>query len=224
MTWRNTWGRWSDVSTESRAALLLRAGGTHFLKLNKKPFQPCLWETIGDTRWGNGRLCDWARVTHSANGKNHRCANSHLEAGENLPLGHCSSYPWLLPRAFPSTPLTSKVSLAEQPANTHGHSDWQRALGTILWVSDTSATPASTTQWLISHVIGSVTNPPRIQELHEQDWANDSTAMTLQDKDGPFQGEKKNLKNQSSHNMEKFSYHAKIWSDTSCSILFEIYF
>lgn len=123
--------------------------------------------------------------------ENDHCANSHLDAGENLALGHCSSYPWL-PWAFPSTPLTSKVSLAEQPANTHGHSDWHRALGTILWVSDTSATPASTTQWLITRVIGSVTNPPRIQELHEQDWANDSAATTLQ-QDRRFQGKKSKL-------------------------------
>lgn len=123
--------------------------------------------------------CGTEVVWHTVRMENDHGANSHLEAGENLPLGHCSSYPWL-PRAFPSTPLTSKASLAEQPANTHGHSDWHRALRTIQWVSDTSATPASTTQWLITRVIGSVTNPPRIQELHEQDWANDSTAMTLQ--------------------------------------------
>lgn len=61
--------------------------------------------------------------------------NSHLEAGENLPLGYCSSYPWL-PRAFPSTPLTSKSPWqSSQPtsmATVTGRGLWEPHCGCLI--------------------------------------------------------------------------------------------
>lgn len=110
--------------------------------------------------------------------ENDHYVNSHLEAGENLPLGHCSSYPWL-PRAFPSTPLTSKsLWQSSQPtsmAAVTGRGLWEPHCGCVIH-QPPRPPPASTTQWLITHVIGSVTNQPGIQELHRQDRANDTNA------------------------------------------------
>lgn len=67
--------------------------------------------------------------------ENDHYVNSHLEAGENLPLGHCSSYPWL-PRAFPSTPLTSKsLWQSSQPtsmAAVTGRGLWEPHCGCVI--------------------------------------------------------------------------------------------
>lgn len=149
---------------------------THFLKPNKKLFQLCVCETVGDIQWataGCGTEVVWLTVWMESD----RCTNSHLEAGENLPLGHHSSYPWLH-RAFPSTPLTSKsLWQSRQPtsmAAATGIELWEPHCGTV---SDTSATLASTKQWLITHVNGSETHQPRM--THEHDWTNGSDATRL---------------------------------------------
>lgn len=91
--------------------------------------------------------------------ENDHSANSHLVAGENLPLGHCGSYPWL-PWAFPSTLLAYKPPWqSRQPTGmvtVTGRGLWEPHCGCL--IHRTQTTQPSTTQWLITRVNGYLTH------------------------------------------------------------------
>lgn len=103
--------------------------------------------------------------------ENDQSANSHLVAGENLPLGHCGSYPWL-PWAFPSTLLANKPpwqnSEPTGTATVTGRGLWEPHCGCL--IHHTRTTQPSTTQWLITRVNGSVTHLDQDTRAAQWDW------------------------------------------------------
>lgn len=111
--------------------------------------------TISKVTAGYGTELMWLTVWK----KNDHCTNSHLVAGENLPLGHSSSYPWLS-RAFPSTLLACKPPWqSNQPtsmATVTGRELWEPHCGCL--IHHTLATQPSTTLWLITLLNVSVTH------------------------------------------------------------------
>lgn len=171
MTWRNTWDRkinrkennTKQTATESTAPLLLwwlPPGKQNYLfRLNKINSFSCMSvrpsQIHRKVTAGCGTEVMWLTVWK----ENDHSANSHLVAGENLPLGHCSSYPWL-PWALPSTLLAFKPPWqSSQPtarATVTGRGLWEPHCGCL--IHHTLTTQPSTTQWLITHVNGSVTH------------------------------------------------------------------
>lgn len=171
MTWRNTWDRGRNVSevlsTKEQQSQKLHCCcvGYHWrsegylLKLNKRTSFTCVCVrpsgTYSKVTAGCGTEVVWLTVWE----ENDHCTNSHLEAGENLPLGHCSSYLWLS-GAFPSTLLACKPPWqSSQPTGTAtvtGRGLWEPHCGCLIHCTQT--TQPSTTQWLITRVNGSVTH------------------------------------------------------------------
>lgn len=152
MTWRNTWKKSTGVGIKFSNRQLPK----HLVWLQseeEKIIQMCLCETIREVTAGCGNELRWLTVWK----ENDHCANSHLVAGENLPLGHSSSY-LRLSRAFPSTPLACKPHWqSSQPTGTAtvtGRELWEPQCGCM--IHRTLTTQASTTQWLITLVNGSV--------------------------------------------------------------------
>lgn len=164
MTWRNTWDRRRNVNTiltkqqqsqKLHCCCVVYQWGieAYFLRLNKRnsfsricvrPSWPYSKVAAGcgtEVMW----LTVWKENDHSV--------NSHLVAGENLPLGHCSSYPWI-PWAFPSTLLACKPPWqSNQPtgmATVTGRGLWEPHCGCL--IHHTQTTQPSTTQWLITRV------------------------------------------------------------------------
>lgn len=170
MTWRNTWDRGRKVSTiltkqpQSQKHHCCCVGyhwdsEAYFLRLNKRNSFSCICvrpsRTYSKVTAGCGTEVMWLTVWK----ENDHSANSHLVAGENLPLGHCSSYPWLS-WAFPSTLLACKPPWqSNQPtgmATVTGRGLWEPHCGCL--IHHTQTTQPSTTQWLITRVNGSVTH------------------------------------------------------------------
>lgn len=158
MTWRNTWDRRRNVSTalltkEQKSQKLhcwyvgyhcCRKG--YFLKLNKRTFFRCICvrpsETSSKVTAGSGTEVMWLTVWK----ENDHSTNSHLETGENLPLGHCSSYP-CLSWAFPSTLMACKPPWqSSQPtgmATVTGRGLWEPHCGCLIHHTQT-AQPSTT--------------------------------------------------------------------------------
>lgn len=136
-----------------------RGSGAYFLRLNKRNSFSCICvrpsRTNSKVTAGCGTEVIWLTVWK----ENIHSANSHLVAGENLPLGHSSSYPWLS-WAFPSTLLACKPpwqsSRPTGMATVTGRGLWEPHCGCL--IHHTQTTQPSTTQWLITRVNGSVTH------------------------------------------------------------------
>lgn len=163
MTWRSTWDRRRNTSTvkSSTAAVWATTGGSeaHFFRLNKRNSFSCICVRPSRTYRKVTAGCGTGVMWLTAWKENDHSANSHLVAGENLPLGHCSSYP-RLSWAFPSTLLARKPPWqSRRPtgmAAVTGRGLWEPHCGCL--IHHTQTTQPSTTQWLITRVTGSVTH------------------------------------------------------------------
>lgn len=155
MTWRKTWDRGKDVcktlikqqnSQKLHCCCVAYHWGTeaYFLRLNKRNSFSSIcvrpsW-TYSKVTAGCGTELMWLTVWK----ENDHGANSHLVASENLPLGHCNSYPHL-PQAFPSTLLACKPPWqSSQPtgmATVTGRELWEPHCGCLIHHTQTTHSP-----------------------------------------------------------------------------------
>lgn len=147
ITWRNTWTHGAMLAQCIRVRISAAAlcSGTHTSQSSIRSPLSCVSVRPSGTYSEVTAVCGTEVVWLAVWKENDRCANSHLEAGENLPLGHCSSYPWL-PRAFPSTPLTPKsLWQSSQPTSM------ATLTGTGLWEPQTTVSHTSLNNTVSHH-------------------------------------------------------------------------